>query len=68
MPVAKRTALHCSLRKRAFSIRSQGLFDLAKSVSMLEEAELASLIQDFYATVLACETEQRLTGEPLADR
>jgi hypothetical protein len=65
-----RTELCCSLgtrspqiapcRSQELYIVSEQLFALLRSRSMLSEAQLAALVQDFYASVLTRENEFRL--------
>ena len=69
-PLLNRAELCCSLRisdlgrarslSRGLYLRSENLFALARSSSMLTQADLARLVQDFYATVLTNENEIRL--------
>lgn len=70
--VLARSELTCSLRtsdpvlarsrSRRLYLQSEALFGLARSAPMLDERQIASLIQSFYAFELDDENRMRLTG------
>lgn len=71
-PLLRRSELCCSLRTanpgvaggtaRLLYIRSEELFTSLRLSPMLSDADLARMVQDFYATVLERENQLRLLG------
>jgi integrase len=76
--IFKRAELTCSLRtndagaarslSRCLYLKSEELFGVVRCAPMLSEQDIAALVKDFYATILAREDESRLlSDEPVPE-